>query len=156
MFSLFFLIYEGVIAKKNEKKSAIGVVYTSGVSFWIYRKTCVNVNSGSPPPNKSFQRGVESPSYQTILENLYKHWRHPHITCYNKLTIKIPPVTSGIYSYISISHTPLPALFPSIHIFKIKISSVSFLVTIWLLRQNWTTVILEKERSCGTAIFVLI
>ena len=47
VFSLFFLIYEGVIAKKNGKKSGIGVVYTSGVSFWIYRKTCVNVNSGN-------------------------------------------------------------------------------------------------------------
>ena len=56
VFSLFLLIYEGVISKKM-KKSGIGVVYTSGVSIWIYRKTCVNVNSGiiitTPPPKKS-------------------------------------------------------------------------------------------------------
>ena len=32
-FPFFFFIYEGVITLKNEKKSGIGVVYTSGVSF---------------------------------------------------------------------------------------------------------------------------
>ena len=73
-----------------------------------------------PLPNKTFQRGVESPSHQTILENLYKHWRHPHITCYNELTKKNPPATSGINSSITISHTPFPPLTPCIHIFKIQ------------------------------------